>query len=218
MTSYLLSASVCTLIAGRLGDRHCKYRLLFATLVTGRRMPDLPLAFGIVRDESPPEKVPGAIRLTASLAAVGGGLGIVLAGPLTDALGIRSLFWIAAIVALLAAIWRPRPALRAPTTSLSPRRRALRRRSVHAFYGNLIGNPTLKPTDLPASIKLTYPVVFDHVPAPVRLPRHAGGVFDLVAAGKLTPRIGARYPLADAPKAHADLASRRTVGKLLLLP
>jgi NADPH2:quinone reductase len=27
-----------------------------------------------------------------------------------------------------------------------------------------------------------------------------------------------RYPLADAAKAHADLASRRTVGKLLLLP
>jgi NADPH:quinone reductase-like Zn-dependent oxidoreductase len=89
---------------------------------------------------------------------------------------------------------------------------------VHAFYGNLIGNPTLNPTDLPASIKLTYPVVFDHVPDPARLRRHAGEVFDLVAAGKLTPRIGARYPLADATKAHADLASRRTVGKLLLLP
>ncbi len=91
---------------------------------------------------------------------------------------------------------------------------ALRRHGVHAFYGILIGNPT----DLPASIKLTYPVVFDHVPDPARLRRHAGEVFDLVAAGKLTPRIGAYYPLADAAKARADLASRRTVGKLLLLP
>src|SRR6266436_3575304 len=45
------------------------------------------------------------------------------------------------------------------------------------------------------------------------LRQRAGEVFDLVAAGKLTPRIGARYPLADAAKAHADLASRRTVGK-----
>lgn len=60
--------------------------------------------------------------------------------------------------------------------------------------------------------------MFDHVPDPARLRRHAGEVFDLVAAGKLRPRIGARYPLADAAKAHADLASRRTVGKLLLLP
>jgi NADPH2:quinone reductase len=95
---------------------------------------------------------------------------------------------------------------------------ALRRHGVHAFYGNLIGNPTLNPTDLPASIKLTYPVVFDHVPGPARLRRRAGEVFDLVAAGILRPRIGARYPLADAAKAHADLASRRAVGKLLLLP
>jgi NADPH:quinone reductase-like Zn-dependent oxidoreductase len=46
----------------------------------------------------------------------------------------------------------------------------------------------------------------------------AGEVFDLVATGKLTPRIGARYALADAAKAHADLASRRTVGKLLFMP
>jgi NADPH2:quinone reductase len=40
----------------------------------------------------------------------------------------------------------------------------------------------------------------------------------VVAAGQLTPSIGARYPLADAAKAHADLASRRTVGTLLLKP
>jgi len=31
-------------------------------------------------------------------------------------------------------------------------------------------------------------------------------------------RIGATYPLADAARAHADLAGRRTTGKLLLLP
>jgi NADPH2:quinone reductase len=60
--------------------------------------------------------------------------------------------------------------------------------------------------------------VFDHVPDPARLRRHAGELFDLVAAGQLMPSIGARYPLADAAKAHADLASRRAVGKLLLLP
>ena len=101
---------------------------------------------------------------------------------------------------------------------------ALRRHGVHAFYGNLIGNPTLNPTDLPASIKLTYPVVFDHVPDPARLRQRAGEVFDLVAAGKLTPRIGARYPARRRregprgprlaphrrqPAAHAVTADRR---------
>ncbi|MFE4513420.1 hypothetical protein ACFRMQ_04360 [Kitasatospora sp. NPDC056783] len=42
-------------------------------------------------------------------------------------------------------------------------------------------------------------------------------MFDLVTAREVTPRIGARYPLANAAKAQPDLASRRTVAKLLLV-
>jgi NADPH:quinone reductase len=30
--------------------------------------------------------------------------------------------------------------------------------------------------------------------------------------------IGKRYPLSDAAQAHADIESRRSVGKLLLIP
>lgn len=41
-----------------------------------------------------------------------------------------------------------------------------------------------------------------------------GDVFDLVVNGDLTPSIGRRYDLADAPQVHRDLASRRTTGKL----
>ncbi|MEV5597165.1 zinc-binding dehydrogenase [Streptomyces sp. NPDC052496] len=78
--------------------------------------------------------------------------------------------------------------------------------------------PPLAPTGLPDSIFLTYPVV--HHPAPTReaLTARAGKVFDLVRNGQLTPRIGGRYALSDAARAHADLASRRTTGKLLLIP
>lgn len=43
-------------------------------------------------------------------------------------------------------------------------------------------------------------------------------VFALVEAGHLDVRIGARYPLAEARRAHEDLEARRTTGKLLLLP
>jgi NADPH2:quinone reductase len=39
-----------------------------------------------------------------------------------------------------------------------------------------------------------------------------------VAAGDLDVRVGGRYPLDDAADAHRDLESRRTTGKLLLLP
>jgi NADPH2:quinone reductase len=38
----------------------------------------------------------------------------------------------------------------------------------------------------------------------------------MVAAGRLDVRIGNRYPLAEAGRAHEDLEGRRTTGKLLL--
>ncbi|SBV24804.1 Major Facilitator Superfamily protein [Micromonospora krabiensis] len=127
MTAFLLSASVATPVIGRLGDRHGKDRLLVASLATlaagsvmsamapgielmlvGRVIQGvgggvLPLAFGIVRDEVPPAKVPGVIGIVSALTAVGGGAGTVLAGPLTDAFGIRSLFWIPAALSIAAA-------------------------------------------------------------------------------------------------------------------
>lgn len=43
-------------------------------------------------------------------------------------------------------------------------------------------------------------------------------MFDALTEGKLDVRIGGRYPLTDARKAHEDLQGRRTTGKLLLLP
>lgn len=60
------------------------------------------------------------------------------------------------------------------------------------------------------------------------LAHYAGTRHDLVergsevlaqtANGTLDVRVGGRYPLADAQRAHADLEARRTVGKLLLIP
>ena len=46
----------------------------------------------------------------------------------------------------------------------------------------------------------------------------AGEVFGWIADGSLDVRIGERYPLADAVRAHEDLEARRTTGKLLLIP
>lgn len=43
-------------------------------------------------------------------------------------------------------------------------------------------------------------------------------LFELTAAGRLKPQVGGEYPLSDARTALADLADRRTVGKLVLLP
>ncbi|MFC8302061.1 quinone oxidoreductase family protein [Specibacter sp. NPDC057265] len=43
-------------------------------------------------------------------------------------------------------------------------------------------------------------------------------IFASVAAGTLTARIGARFPLAEAGPAHAALQGRGTTGKVILLP
>ena len=64
----------------------------------------VPLAFGIIRDEFPQEKVAGAVGVIAALAAVGGGVGLVLAGPIVNVLDYHWLFWIPMIVLVLAAV------------------------------------------------------------------------------------------------------------------
>lgn len=46
----------------------------------------------------------------------------------------------------------------------------------------------------------------------------AGEVFRGIADGTLTFTVAGTYPLAEAHRAHADLAARRTSGKLLLIP
>jgi NADPH2:quinone reductase len=43
-------------------------------------------------------------------------------------------------------------------------------------------------------------------------------LFELVLEGALTPVLGATYPLAEAERAHRDLAARTTTGKLVLDP
>jgi EmrB/QacA subfamily drug resistance transporter len=128
LTGYLLSASVFTPIMGRIGDMAGKKRVFVATLaalalgsllaalatsiglmivarvIQGVGGGALPLAFGIVRDEFPREKVAGAVGMIASLTAVGAGLGIVLAGPIVTSLGYAWLFWLPMILTIAAAL------------------------------------------------------------------------------------------------------------------
>jgi EmrB/QacA subfamily drug resistance transporter len=125
-TSYLLAASVVTPIAGRLGDMFGKKRALVVTLsglaagtllaavvsslplmIVARTIQGLggaifPLAFGILRDELPRERVAGAIALVSGILGIGGGLGIVLAGPILQHLSYHWLFWIPLVVTSVA--------------------------------------------------------------------------------------------------------------------
>ena len=46
----------------------------------------------------------------------------------------------------------------------------------------------------------------------------SGELFGAIATGRLDVRIGERFPLAEAAKAHLALEGRRTTGKVLLIP
>jgi MFS family permease len=67
-----------------------------------------PLAFSIIRDEFPGERVPGAIGLVSSLLGIGGGAGVVFAGIVTQSLSYHWLFWFPLAVILFTAYltWR----------------------------------------------------------------------------------------------------------------
>jgi len=144
LTAYLLSAAICTPILGRVGDIYGKGRvfvgalialavgcvlaalapnigvMIVARVIQGIAGGMIPVAFGIIRDEFPAEKVAGAVGSLASLTAVGSGLGIVIAGPIVNSLGWRYLFWLPMILTALAAVaavvFIPESPVRSPGT------------------------------------------------------------------------------------------------------
>jgi NADPH2:quinone reductase len=98
---------------------------------------------------------------------------------------------------------------------------SLRVRGMLVLFGGASGPvPPVDPQRLNAggSLYLTRPTLFHYIATRKELEYHSGEVFAAVADGTLDIRIGHRYPLADAAKAHEDLESRRTTGKLVLIP
>jgi NADPH2:quinone reductase len=98
---------------------------------------------------------------------------------------------------------------------------SLRRRGMLVLFGASSGPvPPFDPQTLNAkgSLFLTRPTLGDHIVDREELTWRAGDVLGAAARGELSVRIGGRYPLAEAGRAHEDLAGRRTTGKLLLIP
>jgi NADPH:quinone reductase len=98
---------------------------------------------------------------------------------------------------------------------------AVRRRGYLVLYGAASGPvPPFELQRLAAagSVFITRPTLASYLADRAELLWRAQALFTRIRAGQLTVRIGGRYPLADAARAHADLAARRTTGKLLLLP
>jgi len=66
------------------------------------------------------------------------------------------------------------------------------------------------------SLFLTRPSLGHYIATRDELLWRAGELFGWMAAGELSVRVGAEYPLADAAEAHRALEGRRTAGKVLL--
>jgi NADPH2:quinone reductase len=91
---------------------------------------------------------------------------------------------------------------------------------VLALFGAASGPVTsFDPTRLMAggSLYLTRPTLAHYIATPAELRRRAADLFAFIADG-VRVHVHGRYPLAEAGRAQSDLESRRTTGKLLLLP
>ncbi len=89
----------------------------------------------------------------------------------------------------------------------------LRPRGLLALFGAASGPvPPIDPQRLNkgGSLFLTRPKTGDYTRTRQELEWRVGDLFDALTEGKLDVRIGGRYPLTDARKAHEDLQGRRT--------
>ncbi|MFF5257453.1 MFS transporter [Actinomadura viridis] len=137
LTAMMLSAAVATPVIGRLGDLFGPRPVLLAvlavatvgmvvaasagslgTMLAGRVLGGIgggvfPLAYTIVREVFPPERIAAAVGLMSSMLGLGGALSWCVAGPIIDGLGWRWLLWIpvAGLVPGLAAAWWIVPAV-----------------------------------------------------------------------------------------------------------
>jgi NADPH2:quinone reductase len=97
----------------------------------------------------------------------------------------------------------------------------LRPRGMMVLYGGSSG--AVPPFDLigltqKGSLYVTRPALGNFIASREELVARSNAVFGMIAAGKLKLRIDHTYPLSEAQQAHRDLESRKTTGKLLLIP
>jgi NADPH:quinone reductase len=98
---------------------------------------------------------------------------------------------------------------------------SLRPRGVMVLYGSASGRvPAVDPMRLEngGSLYLTRPSIRHYTATRQELLERAREIFDLITEDKLRVRIGGRYPLEEARRAHEALEGRRTTGKLVLIP
>ncbi|OLS62340.1 quinone oxidoreductase family protein [Pseudomonas putida] len=98
---------------------------------------------------------------------------------------------------------------------------SLRPRGLMVSFGASSGAPA--PVEMATlngkgSLFITRPSLAAHTASSEEYQARAADVLGALQAGIISPRIWARYPLADAAQAHADLESGRSSGAIILTP
>ncbi|MWC00392.1 MFS transporter [Agromyces seonyuensis] len=123
MTAWLIAAAIATPLLGKLGDLRGRRATFLAVLVVvavgdivamaatnltvlivGRVLQGIggalfALAFSLLRDVMPRERLTGSIGAVSAVIGIGGAAGSVLAGPLAEALSWRGIFSVPLVVA-----------------------------------------------------------------------------------------------------------------------
>ncbi|MGO2052075.1 NADPH:quinone reductase [Glutamicibacter sp. BW80] len=99
--------------------------------------------------------------------------------------------------------------------------KVLKRRGTLVLFGGASGQ--VPPFDLQrlnaaGSLSVTRPKLADFLATDEERAWRFGDVFGWAASGDLDVRVGQKFALADAREAHAALESRKTTGKVLLVP
>ncbi len=128
MTGYLLSACITAPLLGRLGDIFGHVLLLrivmavmtsgmllqaiswdFTSLLTARFIQGfggavMPLCYVILRQTLPPNRIPTALGIVSSMAAFGGGMGLVLVGAIVEVGDFHLAFWSAGAIGVVSTL------------------------------------------------------------------------------------------------------------------
>ena len=97
----------------------------------------------------------------------------------------------------------------------------LQPRGLMVSFGNSSGAvPPFSLSELASrnSLYVTRPALGAYAASRPQLEAMAADLFDMVGSGKINIKIGQRYSLAEAARAHIDLEARRTTGSTILLP
>jgi len=98
---------------------------------------------------------------------------------------------------------------------------ALARRGTMVYFGaasGAVGPFDLQMLSSKGSLTIAKPTLSDFILTHEEIEKRAHAVFSLMAEGHLGFSPECLYPLADAATAHRDLESRKTMGKVLLIP